>query len=226
MFKSAGIRSRAERVAMQLDYSDEYLMDEFGVSRESMDHLRHYHALLLKWQKAINIVSNNSLAESWERHFVDSLQLLKHIPDGAHKLVDLGSGGGFPAMVLAIARRDLDVTLVDSDQRKAQFLKAVSRETIGNSVGVRSERVENVLLDLAPDLITARGFSSLRTILEMVEPLLATRPALKLLLLKGERAAEEIEEARTLYAFECDSQPSLTNPLAAVLSISNVSKLA
>ena len=210
---------------MSLDYSDEALAERFSVSRESLQKLRDYQALLIKWQKAINIVSPASLDDAWARHFVDSLQLLSFIPAGVRHVVDLGSGGGFPGMVLTIARGDLNIALVDSDKRKMQFLKTVSRET-STPVQIYAERVENVLVDIPVDMITARGFASLDVILELAWPAIQINPDLQLLLLKGERAQKEIDATRTDFSFDCTLYESVTHTDASVLLISNVRKLA
>ncbi len=212
---------------MFLDFSDDVLVRDFGVSRESLDVLRAYEVQLHKWQNAINIVSNKSLQESWERHFVDSIQLLPYLPlkiDARYKIADLGSGGGFPGLVLAILRDDLDVHLIDSDQRKCQFLKNVSRET-STFVSVHSGRVEAVLKDVGPDIITARGFAPLVSLFNYVEDVISANPALKFLLLKGRSALDEVEAAREYYSFDCLSHPSITQTESHVLQISNVRKL-
>lgn len=100
-----------------------------NVSRETEARLRQYQALLLKWQEKINLISPGTMKDSWARHFQDSLQILPLVPDGPARLYDLGSGAGFPGLVLAIARPDLAVTLIESDAKKCAFLQAVSRET-------------------------------------------------------------------------------------------------
>ncbi len=204
---------------------DNFLIGRCHVSRESLQALRSYEVLLHKWQKAINLVSPASLKESWSRHFIDSLQLLPLIDAGAQTVLDLGSGGGFPGMVIALSRSDLHVHLVDSDFRKCEFLKTVSRES---SVGVAVHhcRVEALPDDVVPDIITARGFAPLSKLFEFLEAVINRCPALRFVLLKGENYQAEIDEALQVYQFEWKAIPSLTEPKAAVLLISNVSKLA
>lgn len=106
-----------------------------------------YERLLKKWQNTINLVGPSTLSEAKKRHFEDSLQLLKHIPVAAKTLYDLGSGAGFPGLVLAMAKPDLDVHLIESDARKCQFLKTVSRET-ETPVTVHNQRIESANLPL------------------------------------------------------------------------------
>ena len=116
----------------------------FDVSRETIDKLLTYEALLRQWQKTINLVAESTLDAIWSRHFADSAQLLALAPPVANRWLDLGSGAGFPGLVLAVmlAGRDgAKVTLVESDTRKAAFLGEVARRT-GASVDIRPERIE------------------------------------------------------------------------------------
>jgi 16S rRNA (guanine527-N7)-methyltransferase len=184
--------------------SPEEFAKAFDVSRETISRLQAYHDLLVKWQKAINIVSPKTLDEVWSRHFADSAQLAERIPQNA-KVADLGSGGGFPGLVLAIMRPDLEIHLVESDLRKSEFLKNVSRET-KSAARVHNDRVENILESIGPGIITARAFAPLVEILEMTKSV----PGAPLLLLKGKMALEEVEEARKKFIFECADFPSRT----------------
>jgi len=104
--------------------------------------LQTYQELLHKWQKRINLVSNNTIKDSWERHFEDSLQIIDLIPEMTKNLVDLGSGAGFPGLVIAIEKPEISVTLVESDQKKCSFLKTVSRET-NTDVNVINDRIQS-----------------------------------------------------------------------------------
>lgn len=214
-----------------MNFDDAYLISHYGVSRESIEKLHVYEALLRKWQKAINIVSGSSLDHIWQRHIIDSLQLLSYLPQvdlnkDAFRLLDLGSGGGFPGLVIAILRPDLHVTLLDADQRKMQFLKAVSRETAIDCDFV-NQRLDTYLDQnpTVPDVITARGFSSLYNILNWTELFHDQGKSLQYILLKGEQAKEEIAEAQKTYKFDLNMHASITNKDAKVLMISNVSKL-
>lgn len=195
---------------------------EYSVSRESSERLKVYHALLVKWQKAINLVSGGTLKDAWRRHFLDSLQLLPFIPE-AGRLIDLGSGAGFPGMAVAIARPDLQVVLVDSDERKCQFLKTVSRETF-TSAEVRSERVELLPSALAPDVITARGFAPLIEIFDLTASLREGNVDLCYVLLKGRGAEQEVEIARQAYDFQLERHQSGVEADSCILVITGVRK--
>jgi len=121
-----------------------------NVSRESLAQLEVYQALLFKWQKAINLVSNKTLQDSGVRHFADSAQLFQYVPEGTSSVMDWGSGAGFPGAVLSVLGPDLQFTVVESDERKCQFLKAVSRET---SATMRVENARMLLLFVKKFLI-------------------------------------------------------------------------
>lgn len=164
---------------------------ELNVSRESLDKLRAYDALLHKWQKTINLVSPNTLPESWERHILDSVQLNEYVSRESSVLYDLGCGAGFPGLVLAMLRPELEVHLIESDQRKCSFMRAVSRET-NTPVKVHNARIEETSLP-APDVVTARALASLDDLLGFCEAW--ANPGMCGLFLKGARYNEEIKDS-------------------------------
>lgn len=193
-----------------------------NVSRESSEKLEIYHKLLLKWQKAINLVSGRTLNQAWERHFLDSVQIAQYIGPSTKVVADIGSGGGFPGLVLAIIRPDLQIHLIESDERKCQFLKAVSRET-DTDVDVRATRVEDMEDDFTPDCVTARALADLPTLLSFCVPWAKRNPHLEAVLMKGAKAEEELNAARAMYGFECDTHRSATDPQGRVLYIHKMS---
>mgnify|MGYP003294540159 CR=1 FL=1 len=106
------------------------ISDIYNVSRETFSKLEVYHSSLLEWQNKFNLVSKNSLDDAWNRHFIDSIQLVEYIPDDAKSLIDMGSGAGFPGMVLAILLNErtpyLKVTLVESITKKTLYLNFIN----------------------------------------------------------------------------------------------------
>ncbi len=200
----------------------EEFFQKSGVSRETFATMRLYNEHLQKWQKAINLVSPKTLEDAWERHFYDSAQLFKFVPKSAKRFVDLGSGAGFPGLVLALMMPEVDFHFIESDERKCQFLKNVSRET-ERIVFIHNQRIEDALPGLEPDLITARAFASLSKILEISEVSWKRNPDLQFLLLKGKGADQEIEEAKKAYDFQVDMHPSETDSEGKILVISGVS---
>lgn len=188
---------------------------EIDVSRETREKFNHYAELLLKWQKTINLVSETTLEDLAERHFLDSAQLIKYIPEKQIKLADMGSGAGFPGLVLAMLGV-ADVHLIESDVRKATFLREVSRET-NTKITVHDDRVEDTIIpDI--DLITARALAPLRELLVMAQKLSA--PAC--LFLKGEKTAGEIEKAQKRYNFNIETHQSITDKTGKILYINNL----
>ncbi|MDY0029688.1 MAG: 16S rRNA (guanine(527)-N(7))-methyltransferase RsmG [Pseudobdellovibrionaceae bacterium] len=185
-----------------------------------------YKSLLVKWSKAINLVAPSTLKEIEIRHFQDSLQLLDFIPETAKTLFDFGSGAGFPALVLAMAKPDLAVHVFESDQRKCAFMGAVSRETF-IPVIIHNERVENVDIKTlpTPDVISARALAPLRSLLDLSRVWWEGREELLLLFPKGEKAEAEILEAKMAYSFDLEICKSKTDPRAKILQLRNVKSL-
>lgn len=199
--------------------------DQFNVSRETIEKLEIYASLLRKWNKTINLVSPGTLDTLWVRHFADSAQLLSLAPQNMKNWADLGSGAGFPGAVIAVltesSHPDLTVTLIESDQRKATFLRAVARET-QTSFTVLAERCESVAR-LEADVISARALAPLDVLLGYVSRHIARTGTA--LLSKGASAASEVELAGKTWSFTCESIPSMTDTDAAILKIGEI-KLA
>lgn len=192
-----------------------------GLDPAILGKLRAYEALLKKWQKTLNLIGPATLPEVWERHFIDSAQLAPLIPDTAKTLFDLGSGAGFPGLVIAIMRPNLEVHLVESDERKATFLRAVSRET-NTPVLIHMGRIESLPIAPTPDVVTARALADLKTLLDWAAPWAAANSALTLILPKGKQAGAEVDAARAHYNFVLGEQPSLTDAAARILRLSGV----
>lgn len=188
------------------------------VSRETLDRLKCYAALLEKWQARINLVAKSTLPELWRRHFLDSAQLLPLVraagPDPAETWLDLGSGAGFPGLVLATMGAG-DVHLVESDQRKGAFLRQVIRET-GADATVHSERIE-ALEPQRVDIITARALAPLDRLL----PLAARhkRKDTEIWLLKGQHVEEELTQASISWNMRVEEFASQSDPLGRILRI-------
>ena len=183
------------------------------VSRETWN---RYRDMLLRWNARVQLISPSTIAEFEQRHLSDSLQILQHLPNEAGTIVDLGSGGGLPAVPLAIASPAsvARVIAVESDARKAAFLNAVSRE-IAPRLAVRAERAEAVE-GLDADVVTARAFAPLRDILPLLDRHL--RAGGRAVLPKGARWREEVDAAGPgLAGYEWSAVPSRTDPEARLL---------
>lgn len=194
---------------------------EAAVSRETFRRLDLMVELLRKWQKTINLVAPATLTEVWSRHIADSLQLINHVAADSVRWVDLGSGGGFPGLVIASAlaeRPGADVHLVESDTRKSAFLREVAR--VANlPVTVHAQRIEQVAQTLAPGtkVVSARALAPLPKLLELAEPFLSAG-ALGVFP-KGRDAERELTEARKGWTLDCDLRASISDREARVLLV-------
>lgn len=175
-----------------------------SVSEKELEKLWIYFELLLKWQKKINLVSEGSLPDLMDRHFVDSGQILSLIPQNAKTLVDLGSGAGFPGMVVAILR-PLQVTLIESNQKKCSFLREVSRQ-VEVPVNILSERIEGIS-DLKADVVTSRALANLETLFRFAKPF--THDQTCCIFHKGKRVEEELATAQESWSFSCEKVESV-----------------
>jgi 16S rRNA (guanine527-N7)-methyltransferase len=195
------------------------------VSRETWERLESYESLLAKWNPAINLVARGTINEAWSRHFIDSAQIFALSPPDARKWLDIGSGGGFPGMVVAIIaaelRPDLKVTLIDSDLRKAAFLGEVARQT-GVGVTVTASRAEE-LPPANADVMSARAFAPLTTLLSLAERHLGASG--RGLFLKGARHEAEISDALETFRFDLQKVPSQTDPQAVILSVGGITRV-
>ena len=192
------------------------------ISDDTLERFQIYQALVRKWTPKINLVSRRSLNDLWERHFRDSLQLFSIEPTRKGHWVDLGSGGGFPGMVLAIAaaelRPELRFSLVESDKRKAVFLRTVSRET-SVPVAVISERIESVAA-FGANIVSARALAPLPRLIEIAKPHMAVDGVG--IFPKGIGHEAEIRDASEQWSFDAEGFTSRTDPNGVIYRISNI----
>ena len=192
------------------------------VSRETREKLELLERELRRWQAIKNLVGPATLDRIWDRHIVDSLQLLDLAPD-ARTWLDLGSGAGFPGLVLAIAgaERGLRVHLVESNSRKCAFLRHVVR-LAGAPATIHEARLEAVIPGFVgrADVVSARALAALPLLLEWTEPLL--KAGTTGLFPKGRDAEIELTEARKRWTFAADILPSRTDSEARILRITSI----
>lgn len=188
---------------------------------EIMEKLKTYQALLTKWQQKINLVSPTTIDNAWERHFLDSTQLSAILPVGAKILFDLGCGAGFPGLVLAMTNADITVHLIESDQKKCSFMKAVSRET-GTKATVHNCRIEAFDGEIIPDIITARALAGLPKLFDYCKGWIAQNPRICLIFLKGQRADAELALIEKTWNFDVEPLQSQTERGAKILKFTNI----
>jgi 16S rRNA (guanine527-N7)-methyltransferase len=198
------------------------LARDFGASPEALERLATYESLLRQWQKALNLVAPATLDKVWHRHFGDSAQLLPLIPEGRRHLVDIGSGAGFPGLVLAVllaGRSEVRVSLVESDQRKAAFLREVARQ-VAIPVDILSTRIESPETQIrlgSVDVVTARALAPLDRLLDWSAPLFGLGTVG--LFLKGRGLAREIAAAEARWRFDVEVVASRTEAESAIAMI-------
>ena len=198
------------------------LVGDLDVSRETLNRLRHFESLVVKWSKAINLISRDSTGDIWTRHILDSAQLFTLIDAPSGRWADIGSGGGFPGVVSAIllAERapDTALTMIESDQRKATFLRTALREC-----GVPGDVIATRIAEAPPaeaTHLTARALAPVSDLLDAALRHLA--PGGTAYFHKGRSVAEEVAAARESWSFDLTAHPSLTALDARIIEIRNI----
>lgn len=203
----------------------EKISTTYDVSRETIDLLKRYQNSLTEWQQKFNLVSDASLQDSWNRHFLDSMQLFKFIPENAKVMYDFGSGAGFPGMVLAVMAKEktpyLKVKLVESIAKKTLYLNHV-RDLAGVNAEIINDRIENIPAEKA-DVITSRAMTALDNLLGYAYKFCGAQT--KCIFPKGKKHREEIEAARKHWRFDCEIVPSDLSDEGVILIITNLVKL-
>jgi 16S rRNA (guanine527-N7)-methyltransferase len=200
--------------------------EAFKVPRETIHRLSVYAELLAEWQTRHNLVSSKTIPELWQRHFADSAQLLALAPN-AKTWLDLGSGAGFPGLVVAILAANQDTLrmhLVESTAKKCTFLAHVAQMT-DTAVDIHCNRIEELGSSeskLKPDIVSARALAPLPRLLELAAPFF--RPETRGLFLKGRDAEREIEAARAHWHFTCRLHPSLTSNDSSIVEVTELTK--
>ncbi|WP_422024568.1 16S rRNA (guanine(527)-N(7))-methyltransferase RsmG [Roseibium sp.] len=190
-----------------------------------MDRLQTYVDLVLKWQPAQNLIAPSTIPDIWTRHVADSLQTQWSYPE-AKVWVDIGSGGGFPGVVTAILladEPDAHVHMIESNQRKAAFLRTALRET-GSRGTVHAGRIESVAegWTYGPvDAVSARALASLKLLFDLAEPF--TAQGAKAVFHKGQDFRRELDEVSDSWQFDLVEKKSVVDPLSRMLLFSNIS---
>ena len=197
------------------------------VSRETYKKLCVFQKNLFKWQKSINLISKNTIKNTWERHFLDSAQLYKFVRRIEGNIIDFGSGAGFPGLVLAIMGKK-NIHLVESDHKKCVFLKEIAMLT-ETDITIHNCRIEDLNF-INVDLITCRALASLSKLIEYVEIFInksfgEKQKIPKLLFLKGKSYYLEVIELSKTKKITFEEYPSITDKNGRILYINKVDKL-
>ena len=190
-----------------------------NVSRETVKLLHEYVAMLKKWNKSINLISRKSLNNVWDRHILDCAQLGVFLPRGKKIWLDLGSGGGFPGIVIAILAKskfpDLEIILVEADKRKSVFLGEVIRKLELNAT-VLAKRIEDCPV-LSADIVSARALAPIKKLLFYFD--FHGQLGSKGLFLKGKNYTTELKEVIDLGTFNIEINTSLTDKLGVIIEV-------
>jgi 16S rRNA (guanine527-N7)-methyltransferase len=207
--------SVATSAALPEPLTAEGFQAETGVSRETLERLQRYAAALIRWQARINLVAPATLPDLWRRHMLDSAQLLQLVPAGTRRLIDLGSGAGFPGLVLAILGVP-EVHLVEADSRKCAFLREAARLAVAANVIVHNRRIEAMPAE-AFEVVTARALAPLAELLKLASRFAG--PGTVFLFPKGRGLAEELITAPETATMRAERIASRTDPGAAILKL-------
>jgi len=187
---------------------------EFDVSRETSERLDAIILTLDAWRKRSNLIGPREWPQIWSRHVADSYQILPHIPETA-KCVDLGSGAGFPGLIVSAARPNGHVTMMESVGKKCAFLRAAITEA-GLNASVFQGRIESAPRSNA-EIVTARAFAPMPKLLEYASPWMENGATG--VFLKGERWKEELTDAQQSWNFAYEAIPSRTGGSGVILIV-------
>jgi 16S rRNA (guanine527-N7)-methyltransferase len=192
-----------------------------NVSRETLGRLEIYAGLLVEWNARQNLVATSTLPDMWRRHFWDSGQLTALLPAQARTLADLGSGAGFPGLVIAAMRPELKVTLHEATGKKCSFLREAA-SAMGVAIEICNRRIEE-LPPCAFDVVTARALAPLPQLLGYAKKFTGANSVC--LFLKGQNLEVELTEASKYWSMKVSQMPSQTNPSAAILVVRELDPL-
>ena len=202
-----------------VDSAFELLNLHINVSYETFDKLCLYYDLLIKWQNKINLISSDTIDHIWERHFLDSAQLINYLPEPNGNIIDIGSGAGFPGMILAVMGIP-NIHLIESDGKKISFLREVARITNSN-VTIHHDRVEDINIENCK-IILSRAVTDLTQLLNLIEKNVSHETIS--LFHKGKNYSNELEEAKNNWSFEHQIFPSITGHNGVIIKLSHIKR--
>ncbi len=195
-----------------------------NVSRETLERLNAMDRVLMEWSDRHNLIARSTLPDRWARHYLDSAQIAAHLSADVKTLADLGSGAGFPGLVLAaiLAERGGAVTLIESTGKKAAFLAEAARAMELSNVTVIPERIEAVKLSPKPEIVTARALAPLPKLLQYAHEIGGENT--KYFFSKGQDVDSELAEAATYWQMTVKLHKSLTSPSGTILEIGKLAR--
>ena len=195
------------------------------VSRETITSLKKYEGLLIKANKILNLVGNSTINQIWSRHFLDSAQVIDFVDKNDKCLVDLGSGAGFPGLVLAIACKDrkipLKIKLIEKSSKKVKFLKNVIEE-LDLKVEVFNQNILEEEIKFVEDVFIARAFKPLKKILQLMHN--NAENYKKIFIFLGKTGKNELLQASKSWDIEYKQRVSVTSSDSIVVEINKLKK--
>ena len=197
------------------------------VSRETYEKFEIYYETLFKWQKSINLISNSTIGNIWVRHFLDSAQLYDFTKNISGNILDLGSGAGFPGLILAMMGNK-NICVIESDQKKCTFIREVAMLSDTN-IKIYNTRIEDLSF-FKPNLITSRALAPLNKLIKYVENYMAKSPSNsekfpKLLFFKGKYYKDELLELCKTRNIDYKVYQSITDEFGKIVYINKVNVL-
>jgi len=212
--------ARASLAGAGGDYGPSEFQHDVDVSRETRERLEAYVALLRRWNPKINLIGRDTEDDIWRRHILDSAQIAPLIPPTAKIVADIGSGAGLPGLILSILNSPATIHLIESDQRKAAFLREAARITQANVI-IHECRVEQASLGTV-DVLVARACAPLEKLLAMAEKLISIHTLC--VFPKGARAELELTAAKTHWKMIARLVPSRSDPQGRILVLTEVAR--
>ena len=195
------------------------------VSRETITSLKKYEDILIKANKTLNLIGNSTIKDIWTRHFLDSVQVIDFIDKSNKTLVDLGSGAGFPGLVLAIALKDrkifLKIKLIEKSPKKVKFLKNLINELQLN-VEVINQNILEEPIKFFDDVFIARAFKPLKIILQLIHN--KAKNWKKIFIFLGKTGKNELLQASKIWNIEYKQRVSVTSSDSIVIEINRFTK--
>ena len=194
-------------------------------SRETINILKKYENILIKANKELNLIGKSTIDNIWERHFLDSFQVIDFIEETNKSLVDIGSGAGFPGLVLAIAAKDrkipLKIKLIEKSNKKAKFLKKLI-DDLGLKVEIINKNILDTKNKISGEVLVARAFKPLKIFLPIIHS--QAQNWKKIIIFMGKTGHNELHEASKSWDIKYKQRMSITSSDSSIIEIYNLEK--
>ena len=196
------------------------------VSRETINSLKKYEDLLINANKSLNLIGNSTVNNIWERHFLDTFQLIDFIDKNDKSIIDFGSGAGFPGLIIAIAAKDrnmsLKTTLIEKSKKKINFLNQINSE-LNLNAKVIHENIFDEDRKFASDVFVARAFKPFQIILELIHNKVENYK--KFFVFLGKTGSKELLQASKNWDIKYKKRMSVTSSDSIIIEINKIKKI-